>query len=309
MAKEQTVQEMLQHVEMLLGSGEVKQASILLDHILRQDFTNPRAWQILYQVFGKGQLFEVFQRTFAQKYYSNYAYLLAPLEPNTPAAQFSADFSPKTTLEGTLHCPTCGLINRDGACFCSSCGAQFHKPSMPVSAPIPQADVFQSYLIPKQPHKRRRTLTWVWVLCGLAAFIVIFVVMTGLIYENKSNKTSYTAREVAQRAVEMSYCVPVEKDMADQLEVACTYFSNCSGLRSYWDQLRSHPEVLPITCTASIYQELTLPQWNARAKFEVIVTYTKSTGQSERLGMYVDVYNNRGPGWLAEISNVYHLDN
>ena len=64
-------------VEEALRQGDQRTASMLLHQVLTQDFTNPQAWQILYMLRGAGQDFPSFQQAFAQKYYPQYAHLLA----------------------------------------------------------------------------------------------------------------------------------------------------------------------------------------------------------------------------------------
>jgi Tol biopolymer transport system component len=154
MTHAQAIQEMIHHAEQLVDRADNRQAIMLLDKILRLDFTNPSAWQLLYKLLGAGQPFEGFQRTYAQEHYPARAHLLGTqaVEPHINSRPVSA------ATEGAIElCQVCGKSNRAGARFCTQCGAPLTAgqstpippqasasalPSSPVGQPVnPQAPV------------------------------------------------------------------------------------------------------------------------------------------------------------------------
>lgn len=170
MTKEQAIQEMLRHAEMLLGRGEVKQASTLLDRVLRMDFINQRAWLTLYQMHGKDNPFTVFQRAYAQEHYSDRAHLLAAQDSAILSQAEVAPLSDDSTQQAKrqpaekhlpvvqneperkkLYCPNCGVLNLDGARYCDRCGTQLFKATAPAPAPPQQPVMMQPYPIPQSP--------------------------------------------------------------------------------------------------------------------------------------------------------------
>lgn len=133
MTHAQAVEELLQKCETLLAQGETRQASVLLDKVLRLDFVNARAWQMLHGLIGQGRPLEVFQREFAQKYYPARAHLLEPLDliplPPPEAAPENPPPAP-APVEGAV-CVYCGRYNPPGTPLCLVCGATLAAPAAP----------------------------------------------------------------------------------------------------------------------------------------------------------------------------------
>jgi len=63
--------------ELAISNGDRKTAALIIDKILKQDFANKAAWQLLHQLMGNGKEFYVFQNEFASKYYPDKLYLLS----------------------------------------------------------------------------------------------------------------------------------------------------------------------------------------------------------------------------------------
>lgn len=118
----QTVEALLKQCELLLAQGEARQASVLLDKVLRLDFVNARAWQMLHGMLGQGRPLEVFQREFAHKYYPTRAYLLEPLDLIPQAPPEVVPVKPLVGVGGT-SCLYCGRVNPPGQEVCLMCGA------------------------------------------------------------------------------------------------------------------------------------------------------------------------------------------
>lgn len=154
----QAIAELLQQAEALLAQGEPRQAAMLLDKVLRLDFTNSTAWAMLHQMLGKGEPLEQFQQAFAQVHYPARAHLLQPpdLVPLTPVLiEPPADYQPPQAppdggasrptpkgAEGGM-CAYCGRYNPPGQAACLLCGAALTQPaqvqtSSPQQAAAPQ---------------------------------------------------------------------------------------------------------------------------------------------------------------------------
>ena len=76
MAQEDVVGALLTQAETALSAGDQRAGSILINQALKRDFTNERAWRLLYRLIGSKRPFEVFQVEFATKYYPDRLYLL-----------------------------------------------------------------------------------------------------------------------------------------------------------------------------------------------------------------------------------------
>ena len=148
MTHAQAVEELLQKCETLLAQGDARQASMLLDKILRLDFANARAWRMLHGMLGRGQPFEAFQREFARKYYPARAYLLETLDliplappeaaPGIPPAAPSLADEAQPHSDGTM-CAYCGRYNPPGQPVCLVCGANLAAPGAKPQPEAPQA--------------------------------------------------------------------------------------------------------------------------------------------------------------------------
>ncbi len=68
-ASENNLRNDLLEAELAIASGDKKAAGLLIDKVLKHDFVNPTAWQLLYQLLGNGKDFSTFQKEFTSKYY------------------------------------------------------------------------------------------------------------------------------------------------------------------------------------------------------------------------------------------------
>lgn len=145
--KDGVIADLLTRARQAFDRGDKHSCGVMINSILKIDFTNFGAWELLYSLFGEDKPFLIFQREFAQKYYPNKSYLLAPssspeLEDNNEMQQNSS--YPVSQISGQImkddqsiasFCPRCGRENAEHMPFCRSCGYQFS--SIPVS-PLPQ---------------------------------------------------------------------------------------------------------------------------------------------------------------------------
>ncbi len=79
MATDDSVHMYLFKAEQALNSGDRPAAVSLINQVLKLDFTNDRAWKILYRLLGANQVFEVFQYKFAQNNYPDKLHLLTSI--------------------------------------------------------------------------------------------------------------------------------------------------------------------------------------------------------------------------------------
>jgi len=71
----------LADAEKAYQKGDKRKGAKLVDEILRQDFTNPGVWELLYRIFGKDRGFEEFQRSFTIEYYPSELHQLRKSAP------------------------------------------------------------------------------------------------------------------------------------------------------------------------------------------------------------------------------------
>ena len=76
---------LLKKTILLWQNGERKKAGSTVDYLLKQDFTNRKVWQFLQHMVGNSEPFEVFQKTFASRYYPEYCHLLELDSQDMPA--------------------------------------------------------------------------------------------------------------------------------------------------------------------------------------------------------------------------------
>jgi hypothetical protein len=147
------VTDLLQRAEQSLQRGDARGTGILVDRVLKQDFTNARAWNLLHQMLAPGQDLAAFQRDFAAKHYPAQAQLLdAPalsiVPPVAPALVWGIASRPTliptadapqldpskpiiamTTAVAAspryIPCPRCRYIKIPDANFCDQCGYEF----------------------------------------------------------------------------------------------------------------------------------------------------------------------------------------
>ncbi|MBP6355614.1 MAG: hypothetical protein KA318_07940 [Nitrosomonas sp.] len=89
------LQQELSEVELAIANGDKKNAALLMDIILKKDFTNPETWQFLYKLLGTGMEFPTFQKEFVSKHYSDKLHLFQ----NTESAQPTQDSHMKSSQE------------------------------------------------------------------------------------------------------------------------------------------------------------------------------------------------------------------
>jgi len=79
MSIDESIHSYLSKAEQALASGDRRSASIFINQVLNLEFTNDRAWQILYRLLGANQVFEVFQYKFTQNNYPDKLHLLTSI--------------------------------------------------------------------------------------------------------------------------------------------------------------------------------------------------------------------------------------
>jgi hypothetical protein len=87
----------LDKAEQTLLINDKGATAILINLVLRQEFTNERAWKILHQLTGSKQSFEVFQNEFSHKYYPDKAYLLTKIPALYTEPLISPTINPPST--------------------------------------------------------------------------------------------------------------------------------------------------------------------------------------------------------------------
>ncbi len=65
----ENIGKLLKKAQRAYKAGERGAAAFYIDKILRQDFTHPRTWKLLYREYGSGQSLKDFQREFTEQYY------------------------------------------------------------------------------------------------------------------------------------------------------------------------------------------------------------------------------------------------
>ncbi len=83
MAK-QTLDKLLVEAQKAYQKRDKRLGARLIDEILQQDLNYPGAWDLLYRLFGGGQPFDEFQRSFVSQYYPD---KLPQLQPRLPGEQ------------------------------------------------------------------------------------------------------------------------------------------------------------------------------------------------------------------------------
>lgn len=71
-------------------AGDRRNSGLLIQKILKLDFTNAEAWQLLHEQYGNGKSLADFQKTFAEKYYPTKAHLLVSFQERTQPVPFVA---------------------------------------------------------------------------------------------------------------------------------------------------------------------------------------------------------------------------
>jgi uncharacterized Zn-finger protein len=128
----------LSEVKLALANGDKKNAALLMDKILKQDFVNPTVWQLLYQLLGNGKEFYAFQSEFTSKYYPDKLQLLSKLNSTQVSKQDTAKLlpahqslkqTPNDETEKEIKCPYCGKKIEVDSVACKYCSRAVLKPS------------------------------------------------------------------------------------------------------------------------------------------------------------------------------------
>jgi hypothetical protein len=82
MATDDNISTYLGEVEKALSSGDKRAAAILINQVLKRDFSNVRAWRLLYRLVRTVQSFEDFQFEFASRFYPDKVHLLTAAIPD-----------------------------------------------------------------------------------------------------------------------------------------------------------------------------------------------------------------------------------
>ena len=94
-----TSQNSLHQAVLLWEQGDKKKAGAMIDDLLKQDFTNREIWQFLHYTTRSSKTLEVFQQSFSQKYYPEYAYLLTAKSSGVHVPTKSLKLPPENSLE------------------------------------------------------------------------------------------------------------------------------------------------------------------------------------------------------------------
>lgn len=86
---------LLADAEKAYQKGDKRKGSKLVDEILRQDFTYPPVWNLLYSIYGKDRGFEEFQRSFTLEYYPAELHRLRKPAASEPIAVAVPEAAPK----------------------------------------------------------------------------------------------------------------------------------------------------------------------------------------------------------------------
>lgn len=133
-----SLDKLLDSAEQMLQKGERKNAGLLIDRVLKQDFTNEKAWKLLHHMSGSNRSLEEFKHAFARRYYPNKLHLLEPSFQNFPKTEdLTSEVEPSTEpgrpVRQTKKCPYCAEEILVDARICRFCNREVaDKPSQRV---------------------------------------------------------------------------------------------------------------------------------------------------------------------------------
>ena len=112
-----------------LQSGDKKTAGLVIHQILKEDFNNHQAWQLLHQLFNDSSSLDDFKIRFAQKYYPDKVNLLQAVSEQrvNKAGDKIIDNNQPAPKPKTKKCPFCAEETLAEEKFCHHCGHDLSK--------------------------------------------------------------------------------------------------------------------------------------------------------------------------------------
>jgi len=165
-----------------LQSGDKKTAGLVIHQILKDDFTNHQAWQLLQQLFNDSSPLDDFKIQFAQKYYPDKVNLLQAVSEQRSNKSWDKiiDSTQPAPKPKTQKCPFCAEEILAEEEFCHHCGHDLSKG-------YPKEAVKKQNFLGLSPVETR--LLVILSIVGLSIIGIIFLVSNrfGISKEFKSN--------------------------------------------------------------------------------------------------------------------------
>jgi hypothetical protein len=112
-----------------LLSGDKKTACLVIHQILKEDFTNDQAWQLLHQLYNDSSFLDDFKIQFAQKYYPDKVNLLQAVSEQrvNKSGDKIIDNTQPAPKPKTKKCTYCAEETLAEEKFCHHCGHDLSK--------------------------------------------------------------------------------------------------------------------------------------------------------------------------------------
>lgn len=179
---------LLSEAEQALNNKNRRSAAILIDKILKQDFQNPRAWQLLYRLMAPNQPFVEFQKDFATKHFPDKVNLLSTSlsVSDVPINRLQEAALPTPNI-GQKFCDNCGKPRSAGAQFCGYCGITFSNqlPPVPIQRTTslpPRTIVEKVKLKGDTSNKKKSSFTRTHFFLAFMVFLVLLLCFLFFVY-------------------------------------------------------------------------------------------------------------------------------